>query len=896
MATTQTDSFGMSPEFIAAQQAKANAANTITATAPIETVNIWGIAPTPNAPIDQVASPQPIASPTPTDVAETPAVVPTDSFGMSQDFIKQQQEKFKAPVVEPVKVETKVETPKVESPKVDTNVSAGREKEIMANLTDGAKNAPQLFKDRASFDAAYWYSTADAGKKAILDSFFMSRQAPQDENTLFAQIVGGQTQWMDSKSTAYTAAKKRADNYSRFSNYSADQFSSAFKNGDILEGSQTWKDLQSNPQAKANLQKAKMLNQINWEKTNVPNAATTIMKDVVETTGIGAAFADWIITADEMNKMTNSPAIEAKTKETEILKNKVDEYDNELEDIENQVDKELEGTWATASKKYALVAERSKAITKMRNNAADTYNNAVATLWTMKTDAAKLLDVNLGLFREQSAFDRQKALADYQAKLGLQTKQAEFEQGLKQQEQLANDPYTAIKSIMDKYEKEWITFDQDATKKLADFRASGKTLQEYTTRMISDIKSKPEYKKSMELKMGQLSDTDKLKLAQQFDIDKMKMSQNFELARDAAKNIKDTKWTKLDDGMYQDANGNIATADDLKNAKLFGNTYLSANAWDTGGECGFYASRATGLGSTPGGNSKEARLSAFSDTKPEIGGMAFFGWPWYDKTYGHISIVTGVDEANGTIDLKESNYNGDKKVTKRTVPMSTVTGYYNNTPLAKWVGWTGGEKKYTDSEIELYAELANMDASARNTALKAQGIPLKDVTDYMAAAKAGTVPTTAAQKDSANNIMSEVEKLVKMNDYQDATGTSTLFPTIPGSDAASAEAAIDNIVAKLTMSNLGLLKWPMSDKDIEFLKATASKLQKNISDEQFDKNLVELYNISARKSGKPEVKTIADIQNRETNPQTEEFDKLLWTGTFAPQTTTNVVSNLLSDY
>lgn len=58
------------------------------------------------------------------------------------------------------------------------------------------------------------------------------------------------------------AARKRADNYARFSNYSADQFSSAIKNGDILEGSQTWKDLQSNPQAKVNLQKAKTLNQI----------------------------------------------------------------------------------------------------------------------------------------------------------------------------------------------------------------------------------------------------------------------------------------------------------------------------------------------------------------------------------------------------------------------------------------------------------------------------------------------------------------------------------------------------------------------------------------------------------------------------------------------------------
>ena len=68
------------------------------------------------------------------------------------------------------------------------------------------------------------------------------------------------------------------------------------------------------------------------------------MKDVVETTGIGSAFSDGIITADEMNAMTNSPAIEAKSREVETLKNKYDEYKNELEDIENQVDKELEWT------------------------------------------------------------------------------------------------------------------------------------------------------------------------------------------------------------------------------------------------------------------------------------------------------------------------------------------------------------------------------------------------------------------------------------------------------------------------------------------------------------------------------------------------------------------------
>jgi len=38
---------------------------------------------------------------------------------------------------------------------------------------------------------------------------------------------------------------------------------------------------------------------------------------------------------------------------------------------------------------------------------------------------------------------------------------------------------------------------------------------------------------------------------------------------------------------------------------------------------------------------------------------------------------------DGTINVKDSNYAGDKKVDERTVPASSVTGYYNNTPLAR---------------------------------------------------------------------------------------------------------------------------------------------------------------------------------------------------------------------
>lgn len=85
-----------------------------------------------------------------------------------------------------------------------------------------------------------------------------------------------------------------------------------------------------------------------------------------------------------------------------------------------------------------------------------------------------------------------------------------------------------------------------------------------------------------------------------------------------AKQTTGSKWTKLDDGMYQDEAGNIITADELKNAKLMNNSYISKPVGAEGGECGFYASRGVGMSSTPGGNSKEARFKAFSDTTPQV--------------------------------------------------------------------------------------------------------------------------------------------------------------------------------------------------------------------------------------------------------------------------------------
>jgi len=96
-------------------------------------------------------------------------------------------------------------------------------------------------------------------------------------------------------------------------------------------------------------------------------------------------------------------------------------------------------------------------------------------------------------------------------------------------------------------------------------------------KLRSDFMAKPEYKKIQSLQEGQLSDAQKVALSQNFDIKKMGMEQDFQMKIAQAKNVTNNKWTKLDDGLYTNENGEIIIADELKTAKLASNSYISQN-------------------------------------------------------------------------------------------------------------------------------------------------------------------------------------------------------------------------------------------------------------------------------------------------------------------------------
>lgn len=369
--------------------------------------------------------------------------------------------------------------------------------------------------------------------------------------------------------------------------------------------------------------------------------------------------------------------------------------------------------------------------------------------------------------------------AQYQAQLGLQTKGAEMQMesdfAKKKAAEALNDPATAITNMMEEYKKLGIPFSESIQTKVAtanDFIAKGGTLAGYLDKMQKDIQAKPEFQRYQALQQGQLSDREKLSASQSFDLKKMGMEQNFQMQIAQAKQTTNNKWTKLDDGMYTNEAGEIITADELKSAKLMGNSYITKPAGAEGGDCGFYASRGTGMSATPGGNSKEARIQAFSDKTPQVGGMAFFGGAGYDPTYGHISIVTGVNP-DGTITVKESNYGNDQKVTERTVPANTATGYYNNTPLAQSInaGTQGPIGQYTDQNINDLAYLTELQEKNPTQAakdMKELGYSARDLANY----KAGNLPLTEKQKNTSKEVMNAIKDLVDPDKYEwnDAVG------------------------------------------------------------------------------------------------------------------------------
>ena len=167
--------------------------------------------------------------------------------------------------------------------------------------------------------------------------------------------------------------------------------------------------------------------------------------------------------------------------------------------------------------------------------------------------------------------------------------------------------------------------------------------------------------------------------------------------------------------------------------------------------------------------------------------------------------------------------------------------------------------QYSDEQINNLAylvELQEKNPSEASKQMKEMGYKAQDMANF----KAGNVPLTDKQKNSSTEVMDAIKQLTDSTKYEWNDAVWMWRPAFGWSDAASATMAIDNLVAKLTLPNLWVLKWPMSDKDIAFIKDASSKLSRNQSDASFEKNLIDAYNLSARRAWLPEIKKLSELQ------------------------------------
>jgi murein DD-endopeptidase MepM/ murein hydrolase activator NlpD len=106
------------------------------------------------------------------------------------------------------------------------------------------------------------------------------------------------------------------------------------------------------------------------------------------------------------------------------------------------------------------------------------------------------------------------------------------------------------------------------------------------------------------------------------------------------------------------------------------------------------------------------------------------------------------------------------------------------------------------------------------------------------------VPTspTSEKVSRARSVIDSINDIVNDPKLSNAVGPKSVYvPGILRSGARNdVDAKIDSLIANLALENLTLLKGPMSDKDIVFIKEASSGLKKNMSEEGFMERLEKL--------------------------------------------------------
>lgn len=292
---------------------------------------------------------------------------------------------------------------------------ATRNYEILTNLNEWFKNAPELFRDYSTFQKAYWYAWKSPEERQTLDWFFQSKQ-PQGVDW-FLSIVN---QWGKISAEQYRTNPQAAEAqhiYDIMKPYiwaSSWDLYLAMRGGKIVPGSDAYKELVKvhggieTPdmiEAKARYASQLKADSINQD-SNIKWGAPVVKADTTQTVSDKLVSQKGIDYATQFkNDVANNPEIVE-------LAWKVTAIDNEIADMETEkknVMKKLvkDHPWITSYALYAasadIIAPLNEAI-ELKQNERNKYASDLQYKWEL---ASKMFEYKFKQQESELAYARQ---------------------------------------------------------------------------------------------------------------------------------------------------------------------------------------------------------------------------------------------------------------------------------------------------------------------------------------------------------------------------------------------------------------------------------------------------------------------------------------------------------
>lgn len=512
-----------------------------------------------------------------------------------------------------------------------------RLQQIQQNLTQYSQTSPEMFKDRASFDANFNYGTRSTEQRQVLDNFYKEYQLKQGNPDFVYQTLmnGGSIDPKYQNSTGFQQGYQKYQKIWMFGSMDAKQLATQLWRK-LIVWSTEWQELSKiNPQLTQDaLQEKKKLDaekQINGTYADMTGIEEWRIQEVdVVTEALGKLYDKlWSLNIDI-----------------------AEEYKKNV--LENPV----------INDRYVAMEQRASKIAELQSIRDRAIDDAYASAW-WAPDSVIRARANM----QYKALNNQIALMQSDQEID----QAMLDTDIKRFEGMYN-------AKIDEYNQEVAQFQEQAQYVTGIAETVAGAYKDQRETKLAEQQAQVQFERDMAMQQAeqeyQMTRDDQ---AYQRDVQlaQMKYEQWLnELQFKSELDLQSSMTLAQQKAQLEQSASSISQAT---------NNWLSTPVWtDVWMQCWAYANKATGNMWTPWGNNLKERINAFKDQEPVIWWQVLFVWGEYDKTYWHIAVITWVN-GDGTINVKESNLRWDNKITERTIPLqwSNISWFYNSTPLAQ---------------------------------------------------------------------------------------------------------------------------------------------------------------------------------------------------------------------